>query len=437
MDHFTYRNGQLHAEDVPLEAIAAKVGTPFYVYSDATLRRHYEVFTKAFSDRGLKANVCFAVKANSNLAVLATLAELGCGADVVSEGEIRRAMAAGIPASRIVFSGVGKKRSELVFALEEGVSQINVESEEELHLLSDVASSTGRAARIALRVNPDVDAKTHEKISTGKKENKFGIDIAHAPALYEKARNLPGVEPVSIAVHIGSQLTDMNPYRLAFRRLGELLETLNGMGLGITHLDLGGGLGIPYDEHVPPSPEDYADIVAETIGPLGVEITLEPGRMIVGNAGLLVSEVLFLKKGEAKTFVILDAAMNDLIRPALYNGYHEVVAVKEPAAGAQRTPVDIVGPVCESGDTFAKDRLMPPLEAGDLVAFRSAGAYGAVMSSTYNSRPLVPEILVKGSDWAVVRARQTFEEMLAQDRIAPWLGNTDNRPKQAAGSGSG
>lgn len=421
MDHFDYRDGILHAEDVPLSRIAQEVGTPVYVYSSATLTRHYKVFAEAFEKTGLKTTVCYAVKANSNLAVIALLGRLGAGADVVSEGELRRALAAGIPPERIVFSGVGKAESELRYALEIGIHEINVESESELHLLSKVATDMGKEAEIAIRVNPDVDAKTHEKISTGRKENKFGIDIDKAEEIYALAACLPGITPVSVALHIGSQLTDLDPYRQAFRRMAALVDRLRALGHDIKRVDLGGGLGIPYDSEEPPMPDAYAQMAAEEVAHLNCEVMLEPGRMIVGNAGILLSETLVVKQGDAKRFLILDAAMNDLIRPALYSGYHRLRPVAEPAADAEIRPVDVVGPICESGDTFAKDRPMPPVAEGELVAFGSAGAYGAVMSGTYNSRPLVPEVLVDGDQFAVIRARQSYEEMIGMDTIPEWL----------------
>ncbi|RED45060.1 diaminopimelate decarboxylase [Aestuariispira insulae] len=423
MNHFEYRDGILHAEDVAISAIAEAVGTPFYVYSTATLERHYRVFADAFSQEGLDALVCYAVKANSNLSVIRTLAQLGAGADVVSEGELRRALAAGVPPEKIVFSGVGKTVSELEFALNAGILEINVESLPELEMLSDTAQRLGREAHVAIRVNPDVDAKTHEKIATGKKENKFGIDIEYAGQIYARAANLPGIKPVSIAVHIGSQLTSLDPYRAAFAKLAETVETLQKQGIGIERLDLGGGLGIPYDasDSEPPLPSDYAKVVRESVGHLNLPIMLEPGRLIVGNSGLLVTEVILEKVGETRRFVIVDAAMNDLIRPSLYDGHHEIMPVREPAENAQKSAADVVGPVCESGDTFAKNRQLPPLDHGDLVAFGSAGAYGAVMASTYNTRLLVPEVLVKGDQFAVIRPRQTYEELLALDHMAEWL----------------
>ena len=436
MNHFDYIDGVLHAESVPLPRIAEEVGTPVYVYSAATLRRHYTVFVDAFRKAGVEPKVCFAVKANSNLAVIALLGSLGAGADVVSEGELRRALAAGIPPERIVFSGVGKTADELRFALETGIHEINVESESELRLLSKVADELGRDAEIAIRVNPDVDAKTHEKISTGRKENKFGIDIDKAEEIYALAASLPRITPVSVALHIGSQLTDLEPYRLAFRRMGDLVERLRANGHPIRRVDLGGGLGIPYDAETPPLPDAYAQMAVEEVKHLNCEIMLEPGRMIVGNAGILLSRALVVKQGDAKRFLILDSAMNDLIRPALYNGHHALRPVVEPAADAPYAPVDVVGPICESGDTFAKDRSLPPIEEGDLVAFSSAGAYGAVMASTYNSRLLVPEVLVDGDHYAVIRARQTYEEMLGLDSIPSWIGTehgTDAERIEATG----
>ncbi|NMM43572.1 diaminopimelate decarboxylase [Rhodospirillaceae bacterium KN72] len=436
MNHFDYIDGVLHAESVPLPRIADEVGTPVYVYSAATLRRHYTVFVDAFRKAGVEPNVCFAVKANSNLAVIALLGSLGAGADVVSEGELRRALAAGIPPERIVFSGVGKTEGELRFALETGIHEINVESESEIRLLSKVADELGRDAEIAIRVNPDVDAKTHEKISTGRKENKFGIDIDKAEDIYALAASLPRITPVSVALHIGSQLTDLEPYRLAFRRMADLVERLRANGHPIRRVDLGGGLGIPYDAETPPLPDAYAQMAVEEVKHLNCEVMLEPGRMIVGNAGILLSRALVVKQGDAKRFLILDSAMNDLIRPALYNGHHGLRPVVEPAADAPYAPVDVVGPICESGDTFAKDRSLPPIEEGDLVAFSSAGAYGAVMASTYNSRLLVPEVLVDGDHYAVIRARQTYEEMLGLDSIPSWIGTehgTDAERIEATG----
>ena len=421
MDHFLYRNGVLHAEDVPLTEIAASVGTPFYVYSSATLARHFTVFDEALA--GMLHLVCYAMKANSNLAVLKLLGDMGAGMDVVSVGEYLRAKAAGVPGDRIVFSGVGKTRAEMETVLAGGIRQFNVESEPELYLLSKVASEMGVVAPITVRVNPDVDAKTHPKIATGMSDNKFGIPIARAREVYKLAAGLPGVKVVGIDVHIGSQLVDLSPYRDAFQKVAELTELLRADGHEISRLDLGGGLGIPYERSnaAPPLPMDYGDVVRETVGHLGCEIEIEPGRLIAGNAGLMVSSVIFRKNGEGRDFLIVDAAMNDLIRPAMYEAHHDIVPVLEPAAGAEQTPVDIVGPICESGDTFTKQRPMPHLDDGDMIAFRSAGAYGAVMSSEYNSRPMIPEVLVHGDQYAVIRPRPTFDEMLNRDKLPEWM----------------
>ncbi|WP_448206371.1 diaminopimelate decarboxylase [Azospirillum sp. sgz302134] len=419
MSAFAYRNGVLHAESVPLTRIAESVGTPFYCYSTAALEAHYSAYAGAFA--GQDAGVCYAVKANSNLAVIHTFARLGAGADVVSGGEMQRALAGGIPAGRIVFSGVGKTRAEMRAALEAGIHQINVESIPEAEALSEVAASLGVVAPIAFRVNPDVDAKTHAKISTGKKENKFGIDYDHAREVYAQAARLPGIKPVSIAVHIGSQLTDLAPFRAAYERVAALLHVLREDGHDIQRLDLGGGLGITYKNETPPDLADYAAMVRSITGNLGCRITLEPGRSLVGNAGILVSSVIYVKEGLHRRFVIVDAAMNDLIRPALYEAYHGIVPVTEPDTAALKEPFDVVGPVCESGDTFALQRMLPPMAADDLVAFLSAGAYGAVMSSSYNTRPLIPEVLVNGADFAVIRPRPSVEEMLAAERVPDWL----------------
>ncbi|WP_296417021.1 diaminopimelate decarboxylase [Pseudooctadecabacter sp.] len=421
MDHFLYRDGQLMAEDVAIAQIAAEVGTPFYVYSSATLLRHFKLFDEALS--WTDHLVCFAMKSLSNQAVLKLLGDAGAGMDVVSGGEYRRARAAGIPGDRIVFSGIGKTREEMRTALEGGIRQFNVESEPEMEALSDVAVSLGMQAPITVRVNPDVDAKTHAKISTGKKEDKFGIPISRAREVYAMAAALPGLKVIGIDVHIGSQLTALEPFRLAYRKVAELTEQLRADGHEITRLDLGGGLGIPYarDNSAPPLPTDYGAMVQEEVGHLGCEIEIEPGRLISGNAGLLVAGVIYVKSGEGRKFLILDAAMNDLIRPAMYEAWHDIIPVVEPAPGHDFTPYDIVGPVCESGDTFAKERLMPTLSAADLVAFRSAGAYGAVMSSEYNSRPLIPEVLVQGDQFAVIRRRPTFDEMINRDTIPEWL----------------
>jgi diaminopimelate decarboxylase len=421
MDHFLYRDGVLHAEDISIPEIAAEVGTPFYVYSCATLTRHYRLFEEALA--GLDHLVCFAVKSNSNQAVLAHLAGLGAGMDVVSGGEYLRAKAAGVPGERIVFSGVGKTAEEMRLALEGGIRQFNVESEPELELLSAVASSMGKIAPITVRVNPDVDARTHEKIATGKSENKFGIPIAHAREVYARAAALPGIEVIGIDVHIGSQLTDLEPFEIAYTKVADLTRQLRGDGHDIRRLDLGGGLGIPYERSntAPPLPLEYGEVIRRTVGDLGVEVEIEPGRLISGNAGLLVSGVIYVKHGDGRDFVILDAAMNDLIRPAMYGAWHDIVPVVEPAPGVEQAPYDIVGPVCETGDTFAKQRQMPPVAAGDLVAFRSAGAYGAVMASEYNTRPLIPEVLVKADQFAVIRARPTFDEIINRDTVPQWV----------------
>ncbi len=421
MDHFTYKNGYLHAEDVPLSDIAASVGTPFYVYSTATLTRHYRLFTDALSP--LPHQVCFAIKSLSNVAVLKVLGDLGAGMDVVSIGEYLRAKAAGVPGDRIVFSGVGKTRSEMRAALEGGIRQFNVESEPELRALSEVAASMGAVAPITIRVNPDVDAKTHEKIATGKKENKFGIPISRAPQVYAEAASLPGIDVVGIDVHIGSQLTDLAPFEEAYLKVADLTRQLRAEGHNIRRLDLGGGLGIPYTRgnDAPPLPSDYGAMIKRTVGDLGCEIEIEPGRLISGNAGLLVAAVIYVKQGEERDFLILDAAMNDLIRPSMYGAHHDIVPVVEPVPGAEQQTYDVVGPVCETGDTFAKARSLPSIAAGDLVAFRSAGAYGAVMASEYNSRPLIPEVLVHGDQFAVIRARPTFDEMVNRDRLPSWL----------------
>jgi len=421
MDHFIYKNGVLHAEDISLNEIVAEVGTPFYVYSTATFERHFTVFNQALE--GLDHKIFYAMKANDNLAVLRVLAAMGAGMDVVSGGEYAKAKAAGVAGEMIVFSGVGKTEDEMRMVLEGGIRQFNVESEPELRQLSRIATEMGKAARITLRVNPDVDAKTHAKIATGKSENKFGIPMAKARMAYAEAASLPGIEVVGIDVHIGSQLTDLEPYRQAFLKVAELTETLRADGHNIRRLDLGGGLGIPYERsnEAPPLPIEYGQVIRETVGDLGCEIEIEPGRLIAGNAGLLVSKVIYLKHGEGRDFLILDAAMNDLVRPAMYEAHHDIVPVVEPVAGVEPQPVDIVGPVCESGDTFAKQRLMPPLGSGDLVAFRSAGAYGAVMASEYNARPLIPEVLVKGDQFAVVRARPSLEEMISRDTLPEWM----------------
>lgn len=421
MDHFLYQNGALHAEDVPVAEIAAEVGTPFYLYSTATLLRHYRLFEEALS--GTDHLVCYAVKAASNIAILKTLGDAGAGMDVVSQGEYLRARAAGVPGERIVFSGVGKTADEMRVALAGGIRQFNLESEPEMEALNAVALEMGRVAPVTVRVNPDVDARTHAKISTGKAENKFGIPIARASAVYARAAALKGLDVVGIDVHIGSQLTDLAPFEQAYAKVAALTRTLRAEGHDIRRLDLGGGLGIPYDRtnKAPPLPVEYGAMVKRVVGDLGCEIQIEPGRLIAGNAGIMVSRVIYLKQGEGRDFLIVDAAMNDLVRPAMYDALHEIVPVTEPRPGIERAALDVVGPVCETGDTFARAVPLPPLAAGDLVAFRSAGAYGAVMASEYNSRPLIPEVLVNGDRFAVIRARPSFDEMLKRDIMPAWL----------------
>lgn len=406
---------------MPLSEISASVGTPFYCYSTATLTRHYRLFDEALA--GLDHLVCYAMKSNSNQAVLKLMGDLGAGVDVVSGGEYRRAVAAGIPRERIVFSGVGKTEEEMRLALTGGIRQFNVESEPEMVLLSRVAVSLGVSAPITVRVNPDVDARTHEKIATGKSENKFGIPIARAREVYAQAAALPGLRVIGIDVHIGSQLTELEPFEMAYTKVAELTDVLRADGHEIARLDLGGGLGIPYERSntAPPLPLEYGDLIRRTVGHLGCEIEIEPGRLISGNAGILVSRVIYVKSGEGRDFLILDAAMNDLVRPAMYGAHHDIVPLVEPEAGSDQSIYDIVGPVCESGDTFSKARAMPTLQAGDLVAFRSAGAYGAVMSSEYNTRPLIPEVLVKGDQFAVIRPRPTYDEIINRDTIPEWL----------------
>lgn len=421
MDHFLYRDGALHAEDVAIAEIAAKVGTPFYCYSSATLLRHFRLFDEALDP--LPHLVCFAVKSNSNQAILTLLAQHGAGMDVVSGGEYARAKAAGVPGDRIVFSGVGKTREEMRMALEGGIRQFNVESEPELEVLSEVAASLGKAAPITIRVNPDVDAKTHAKIATGKSENKFGIPIARAREVYALAAKLPGIEVIGIDVHIGSQLTQLEPFEQAYRKVADLTRVLREDGHDIRRLDLGGGLGIPYarSNEAPPLPSEYGELIKRTVGDLGCEIEIEPGRLISGNAGIMVSKVIYVKSGEGRDFLILDAAMNDLVRPSMYDAHHDIVPVVEPVPGEDQQIFDIVGPVCESGDTFARQRAIPPVVPGDLVAFRSAGAYGAVMASEYNSRPLIPEVLVQGDDWSVIRERPTLDDMIGRDKVPDWV----------------
>ena len=421
MDHFLYRDGALHAEDVPVAEIAAKVGTPFYCYSTATLLRHFRLFDEALN--GIDHLVCYAMKAASNQAILKTLAQAGAGMDVVSGGEYARAIAAGVPGDKIVFSGVGKTADEIRAALTGGIRQFNVESEPEMEVINAVALELGKVAPITVRVNPDVDAKTHAKIATGKSENKFGIPIARAREVYARAAALPGLKVVGIDVHIGSQLTDLEPFRQAYRKVADLTVSLREDGHEIIRLDLGGGLGIPYtrSNEAPPLPVEYGAMIKEELGHLGCEIEIEPGRLIAGNAGIMVSKVIYVKSGEGRDFLILDGAMNDLLRPAMYEAHHDIVPVTEPEAGVEQQPYDIVGPVCETGDTFAKERMMTPLAPDDLVAFRSAGAYGAVMASEYNTRPLIPEVLVHGDQFAVIRERPTFDEMMNRDTIPEWL----------------
>ena len=421
MDHFNYIAGRLHAEDVPVEDIAQALGTPFYVYSTATLERHYRVFDEALA--GTDHLIAYSLKANGNQAVVATLARLGAGADVVSGGELMRALAAGVPPSRILFSGVGKTADEMRQGLEAGIRQFNVESEPELEVLDRVARSVGLIAPITIRVNPDVDALTHAKIATGKAENKFGVPISRAREVYARASTMAGIEITGIDVHIGSQLTDLAPYQAAFTKVAELTVALRADGHDIRRLDLGGGLGIPYQRsnEAPPLPFDYGALIKRTVGGLGCEIQIEPGRLIAGNAGLLVAAVIYRKAGEGRDFLIVDAAMNDLIRPAMYDAWHDIVPVVEPEPDTPVGPVDVVGPVCETGDTFARGRELPHMSAGDQLAFRSAGAYGAVMSSEYNARPLIPEVLVRGDQFAVIRERPTYAEMLARDKMPEWL----------------
>jgi diaminopimelate decarboxylase len=421
MRSFTYRNGALHAEDVPLAMIAEAVGTPFYCYSSAGIAGGFEAFRDAFAGQSMA--ISYAMKANSNQAVLTTLAELGAGMDVVSEGELRRARAAGVPGERIIFSGVGKTLAEMNLALDENIFCFNVESEPELEALSRVASGRGAVAPIAIRVNPDVDARTHAKIATGKSENKFGVPISRARDVYAYARTLPGLSVHGVDMHIGSQVTDLEPFDDAFALLAEFVQALRADGHSIDHLDVGGGLGIAYrnDNNPPPSTEAYAKVVAKRTAALGCQVILEPGRAIVGNAGALIASVIYLKKGENKRFVIVDAAMNDLVRPTLYDAHHEILPVREPEPGAYLMRSDVVGPVCESGDYLALDRDLPELAAGDRVAVMSAGAYGAVQAGTYNTRLLVPEVLVKGAEYAIVRPRTTYEELIGLDTLPPWL----------------
>ena len=419
MDHFNYRNGQLYAEDVSVAEIATSVGTPFYVYSTATLARHFQLFDEALD--GMDHCICYAMKAASNQAILKTLGNLGAGMDVVSGGEYRRALSAGIPPEKVVFSGVGKTLEEITLALKNGIRQFNVESDSELEQISSIASSMDKVAPIAVRINPDVDAKTHEKIATGKAENKFGIPLSRAREVYSKASQMPGINIVGIDLHIGSQLTDLKPFKKAYQKLADLTQVLRQDGHKIKRLDLGGGLGIPYEKNksAPPLPVEYGKMVKEVLGHLDCEIEIEPGRLIVGNAGILVSSVLGVKIGDNRNFLILDAAMNDLIRPAMYDAYHDIIPVKQRSS--PEAVYDVVGPVCETGDTFAKKRTMPKLTESDLVAFRSAGAYGAVMSSEYNTRPLIPEVMVNKNEFSIIRKRPSYEEIIDRDIIPNWL----------------
>jgi diaminopimelate decarboxylase len=421
MHHFAYRDGVLHAEAVNLDTLAASVGTPFYCYSTATLTRHYQVFAGAFAD--VRALVCYAMKANSNQAVVRTLAKLGSGADVVSGGELKRARAAGIPADKIMFSGIGKTASELALAVDEGILCINVESEPELELLSSIAASKGRTAHVSVRVNPDIDAKTHHKIATGKAENKFGIPISRAREVYTHAGKLKGLKVAGVDMHIGSQITELDPFSNAFALLAEFVGMLRSDGHTISHVDLGGGLGIPYrdDNEPPPHPEAYAEVVKRATRGLDCQLIFEPGRLLVGNAGILVTRVLFVKHGEAKHFVVVDAAMNDLIRPTLYDAHHEIWPVAKQSSSTRRLRADVVGPVCESGDFLAVNRDMVEPANGALLAVMSAGAYGAVQAGTYNTRPLVPEVLANGAEWALVRPRLEVDELIALDRMPDWL----------------
>lgn len=421
MTQFLYRNGALHAEDVDLRDIASEVGTPFYCYSTAELERNYKVFAGAFM--GTDALVCYAMKANSNQAVLKTFVQLGAGMDVVSEGELRRARAVGVPGSKITFSGVGKTDREINYALDQSIHCFNVESEPELLRISALATAKGTKAKISIRVNPDVDAKTHAKISTGKSENKFGVPISRAREVYRDAAALPGIIVSGVDMHIGSQITDLQPFDDAFTLLCEFVVQLRADGHAIDHLDLGGGLGVQYrpDNSPPPHPDDYAAIIKKRLGHLKTKYVLEPGRLLVANAGILVTKVIYMKSGEGKNFVIVDAAMNDIIRPTLYEAYHDIKPVREESFTQPRIVADVVGPVCESGDYIALGRDLPQAEAGDLLAVMSGGAYGAVQSGTYNSRPLIPEVLVKETSYAVIRPRQTYDAMLALDHLPDWL----------------
>ena len=421
MNHFVYRDGVLHAEDVPLPLIADAVGTPFYCYSTATLTRHYRVFREALA--GLDTLICYAMKANSNQSVIATFIKEGAGVDVVSEGELRRALAAGASPDKIVFSGVGKSAREIAFALDANILCFNVESEPELERISAIATTKGRIAAVAIRVNPDIDARTHAKITTGRAENKFGVPYERARAVYARAATLPGINVRGVDMHIGSQITDLAPFDEAYGRLADLVRDLRTAGHTIDHVDAGGGLGIPYrlEDPPPPDPTAYAEIIRRRLGNLGAQILFEPGRLFVGNAGILVAAVEYVKQGTAKNFVILDAGMNDLIRPTLYEAHHDIRPIRQADPKAPGMVADVVGGICETGDYLALGRTLPPLKAGDLVAIMTAGAYGAVQGSTYNSKTLAPEILVNGRDWAIVRPRQTYGNLIGLDRIAPWL----------------
>ncbi len=418
MDHFDYKNGALAAEDMPISDIAEAVGTPFYCYSTATIERHYRVFAEALA--GLSATICYAVKANSNIAVIKTLADLGAGADVVSSGELTRALKAGVPADKIVFSGVGKTRDELAHALQENILQINIESEPELQALNEVAGSMGVTAPVAFRINPDIDAHTHDKISTGRSEDKFGIEWTRIHDVITRASDLANIEIAGLAMHIGSQLTELEPFRQAFIRLRDVVAILRADGHNLPRLDLGGGLGIPYDAAATPSPADYGKVVTEVLGDLEAELLFEPGRLIVGNAGILVTRIVYVKEGATRRFLILDAAMNDLVRPSLYEAKHDIVPVSEPNSGANLERVDVVGPVCETGDTFATELDLPSAEAGDLLAIRSAGAYGAVMASTYNSRALIPEVMVNGNAYSIIRERIDPDTLINYENLPNW-----------------
>lgn len=419
MNHFQYRDGILHAEDVPLDRLAEAVGTPFYCYSTATLTRHYRVFAAALPQDAL---IAYSVKANGNLAVIKTLGDLGAGADVVSGGELKKALAAGIPAGRIVFSGVGKTKEEMRLALEAGIYQFNVEGEPELEALSDVAAGMGATAPVTIRINPDIDAKTHAKITTGLSETKFGVPWSRARQAYARAARLPGIRVVGVDVHIGSQITELAPFEAAFTRVTDLIARLRADGHAIARADLGGGLGVPYrlDNTPPPEPDAYGALIARLTKGLDLQLILEPGRLIVANAGILVSQVIYVKPGETKTFLVLDAGMNDLIRPAMYEAHHDILPVHEKAKSPHRR-YDVVGPVCETADLFARDRDLPEAKPGDLVVLMTAGAYGAVMASSYNARPPAPEVLVNGQEWSVVRPRATLEALIALDRIPGWL----------------